>query len=356
MRISSKIIDNKNSKDFAQVKEIYLASFPGNEQLPLEQLLCDKNYKLMAYYDDKKLVGFIVRSTNDQFAFVLYLAVDERYRNAGYGSAILQSFMQTHSDKCVVLNVEHVGVGYTDNYFRIKRQNFYLRNGMQKSNLIFDWKGDCVLHTLYKGNFDANAYIKYLQSVVDECCNFRKADNIDLFTYHDVTAQDFDYLYDLMKQDFAYGERRGKTAQRACLRNPNCHQVFVHYGNKIIGYICYWEFERFIFLEYFAVLKQYRRQHYGTKILLSFLRSKSKDIVLEVEKPTDETTIKRINFYKFIGFDIADIEYVQPSYHKNSAHGPSMNIMFFAPKRSEQKLRLYIRQIHEVAYQVKPLI
>ena len=60
---------------------------------------------------------------------ILYLAVNDKIRSKGYGSAILQCIKQRFSNKAIALNIEPLDPK-SDNYAqRIKRFEFYLKNG-----------------------------------------------------------------------------------------------------------------------------------------------------------------------------------------------------------------------------------
>lgn len=67
--------------------------------------------------------------SNEEFVFILYLAVNDKIRSKGYGSAILQCIKQRFSNKAIALNIEPLD-SKSDNYAqRIKRFEFYLKNG-----------------------------------------------------------------------------------------------------------------------------------------------------------------------------------------------------------------------------------
>ena len=65
----------------------------------------------------------------EELVFILYLAVNDKIRSKGYGSAILQCIKQRFSNKAIALNIEPLDPK-SDNYAqRIKRFEFYLKNG-----------------------------------------------------------------------------------------------------------------------------------------------------------------------------------------------------------------------------------
>lgn len=81
-----------------------------------------------------------------------------------------------------------------------------------------------------------------------------------------------------------------------------------------LGFITTWNFGEFIYIEHFALSPVFRSQGNGTKALTIFIRSQSLPILLEVEPPVDETSQRRIRFYKRCGFTLYDYPYIQPPY------------------------------------------
>ena len=57
-----------------------------------------------------------------------------------------------------------------------------------------------------------------------------------------------------------------------------------------------------------------------------FIENVNQQIILEVEKPTDEMSCRRIAFYKRLGFVENYQQYLQPSYHNDGNFVP-LNIM-----------------------------
>ncbi len=93
----------------------------------------------------------------------------------------------------------------------------------------------------------------------------------------------------------------------------NCMAVLMN--NSMIGFVNYWEFDEFIYLEHLAVEPPMRGHKLGEK-LVKLLQSKSdKPIILEAERAGDsEYGERRLDFYKRLGFEILPVAYSQPPY------------------------------------------
>lgn len=113
-----------------------------------------------------------------------------------------------------------------------------------------------------------------------------------------IKEDEFDDFYKLLEQDFCFNERKSKSNELLCFKNQKFCPNFIILDDKIINYFCYWNFDDFIFGEHFAILKPLRDKGLGTAFLKFFVENIDKTIIIEVERPFDEDSKRRINFYK----------------------------------------------------------
>lgn len=128
---------NKNLKEYNKIKKLMLTSFPKNERYPmwlLELLSKRKCIDFSAFYDEEKFCGLTYSISSDKMTFLLYLAVNAEVRSKGYGSEILSCLKKSVPENIVVFNVEKPNTNADNNEQRIKRVNFYLKNGFQTTN------------------------------------------------------------------------------------------------------------------------------------------------------------------------------------------------------------------------------
>lgn len=123
---------SKKLKEYKGIKSLMCRAFPKNEQIPmwlLHILAIRKSVEFSAYYDEDLFCGISYTVSNEELVFILYLAVNDKIHSKGYGSAILQCIKQRFSNKAIALNIEPLDPK-SDNYAqRIKRFEFYLKNG-----------------------------------------------------------------------------------------------------------------------------------------------------------------------------------------------------------------------------------
>lgn len=123
---------SKKLKEYKEIKSLICRAFPKNEQIPmwlLHILAIRKSVEFTAYYNGDLFCGISYAVNNGNLVFVLYLAVNDKIRSKGYGSAIIQYIKQKFSNKVIALNIEPLDTK-SDNYAqRVKRFEFYVKNG-----------------------------------------------------------------------------------------------------------------------------------------------------------------------------------------------------------------------------------
>lgn len=166
-----------------------------------------------------------------------------------------------------------------------------------------------------------------------------------------ITKQDLDEFYEIYKTDFCYGERRSKGKLKDTLDEEKFSSNYICYDGAKVGYINFWDFDEFVYIEHIAIFSSMRGTGYGSKSLSEFIDLIKRNIILEVEPPEDEISIKRIHFYEKIGFVLNDYDYVQPSYH-GKGKGLPMKLMTFGKAYDNKTLKKYVNTIYKNVYKV----
>ena len=104
----------------------------------------------------------------------------------------------------------------------------------------------------------------------------------------------YGFVEELMHTAFPAQERRDTPQQREYSdSNPLfCNNVIVEDG-KPVGMISYWDMGDFYYIEHFAIDPSLRNGGYGKRVLESIQTKLQGPIVLEVEEPTEEMSIRR---------------------------------------------------------------
>lgn len=167
-----------------------------------------------------------------------------------------------------------------------------------------------------------------------------------------IHIKEFDKYYDMLEKHFCHEERKTREKENMAFLNEKFSPNFIFENEQVIGYVCYWNFESFVFIEHLAFSEQFRGKGYGTMFCEEFLRNSKKPVILEAEIPTDETTIRRIHFYENVGFVVNDYEYFQPSYHCGNDKLP-MVVMSNKTKLNQETLNNFISTLKKEVYELE---
>lgn len=119
----------------------------------------------------------------------------------------------------------------------------------------------------------------------------------------------------LYENSFPLDERRDEKEQKRVNGNKNYHYDIVLNGEEFLGIALYWETPTLLFLEHLAIVPEKRNLGIGAKIL-DLLKGKNKTVLLEIEPPKDEISIRRLGFYERNGFKLNPYYHIQAKLKK----------------------------------------
>lgn len=144
-------------------------------------------------------------------------------------------------------------------------------------------------------------------------------------THIDTTHPNYVFVEKLLHSAFPQKERRDANLQR---ENTDHNQKFKCFcitdqtNNDAIGFITVWFLNGFIYIEHLATSPDKRNKGYGLQIIKKLKELFPGIIILEVERPENEISIRRIDFYKRCGFKLCNFNYMQPPYRKGDDELP----------------------------------
>lgn len=156
-----KIISQKVKLGNADVKKIYFDSFPKNERMPFPMMVAMSklwNTEFLGFYDGDTLCGFAYFAHNSKIVFIMFLAVDKTFRSKGYGSAILQDIQNKYPDKKIIISIEPCDKDAPDIEIRLKRKDFYMRNGYRETGYMIKLNGVVQEIIISNGEFDKKQF------------------------------------------------------------------------------------------------------------------------------------------------------------------------------------------------------
>ena len=117
--------------DKEAARQLYLESFPEHERVPLEKLeahLLRGDAEWFGIYDHG-FRGTVYLLFDRDVVFILYLAVDPSFRDMRYGSSAIEAVLNRHPGRKTYLNIEPPDDECRNRGQRIRRLEFYVRNG-----------------------------------------------------------------------------------------------------------------------------------------------------------------------------------------------------------------------------------
>lgn len=129
-----------------------------------------------------------------------------------------------------------------------------------------------------------------------------------------------DSLYPLFKalyaDSFPVFEQRTEVQQIAAFEKQHYHLELYYEEDLFLGFIAWWSYGTYIYIEHYAIHVSLRGQGYGSRILQSFIASHPAIILLEIDPIVDEKSAARLRFYQKCGFYENDYPHTHPPYRE----------------------------------------
>ncbi len=159
---------SRNLDEYIKIKELIQTAFPENERLPMWLLLLTSKRKcvdFLAFYDDDRFCGVTYTVKTEKMVFILYLAVSNEIRSNGYGSKILDFLKVRYGEKDLVLNIEPVDENAENYHQRVRRLEFYKKNGFADTGKFFRNKSEIYSILSNSENFSMERYIDVIKKM-----------------------------------------------------------------------------------------------------------------------------------------------------------------------------------------------
>ena len=134
-------------------------------------------------------------------------------------------------------------------------------------------------------------------------------------------------------------EKRSEEDQLAAMEDPNFYATVVKDEDKVVGILFYWLFDNTAYIEHLAIAERLRGQNYGTKILDTFCPTQEK-VLLEIDPPVDDVSIKRLGFYEGRKFRMQPFKHIHPPF-KKACGDYELKVMSYNREMSEEEFKAY---------------
>lgn len=134
------------------------------------------------------------------------------------------------------------------------------------------------------------------------------------------------------------------------MKGGKFHAYAAKDGDLFLGFLSYWTFEGYVYVEHFAVRPEHRGRNIGRKMLHHLFEEVSENVLLEVEKPETADAQRRIHFYETQGFRLRrELEYVQPPYTTGGKPVPMLLMTHGEVKlRDHADMEEMLREVYNV--------
>lgn len=162
----------------------------------------------------------------------------------------------------------------------------------------------------------------------------------------------FRHVFAILEYSFPETERRGFSEHFAELKKSSFRSAVISENGEVHGFINFRVLSRLIFIEHFAVAREFRGKGLGSSALRELLANAEKlPIILEVEPAeTSETARRRIEFYKRLGFYENNGEYYQPPFGKDGKALPLI-LLSYPERLSGEEFSICAEVIYREAYE-----
>lgn len=126
------------------VEALAREAFPPEEYLATEALIDmarAEDFDFSALFAGEQFVGFTVIKLYEELYYLLFLAIDPSLRSRGYGSAALETVKARYPDRIGTVDFEMPDDLAPNREQRLRRRDFYLRNGFFKTGLFLRYFG-----------------------------------------------------------------------------------------------------------------------------------------------------------------------------------------------------------------------
>ena len=122
-----------SSKRLEEVKALYMKAFPPEERKPfsiIEDKVREGSMEILCMEEDGRFLGLAIMILHGDIALIDYLAVSPESRGGGVGTRTLALLKARYPERTLLLEIEDPDEPCDNAAERLRRRDFYARNGM----------------------------------------------------------------------------------------------------------------------------------------------------------------------------------------------------------------------------------
>ncbi len=145
---------------------------------------------------------------------------------------------------------------------------------------------------------------------------------------------------DLYRTSFPVFEQRSAKQQAEAFQNERYKLLAFTEDDTLLGFISYWVFDTYRYVEHFAVHTDLRGKGYGSCLLRTFIQSTDKIVLLEIDPIRDSISEARLRFYRRCGFHENPYPHKHPAY-RNEYQPHPLIVLTTERKLSKDEYRIF---------------
>lgn len=165
-----------------------------------------------------------------------------------------------------------------------------------------------------------------------------------------LTAKDhplFKAFRDIYDISFPINEQRTVAQQEDAFSDRRYHlDCYTDLeDNRLQGFIAYWRFESYTYVEHFAIHPNERGKGLGGLILRKLIEQENGRVLLEIDPVTDDISTARLRFYQTYGFVENVFPHIHPAY-RTEYPDHSLVVLSTAGKISRNEYELFVSDLN----------
>ena len=119
---------------------------------------------------------------------------------------------------------------------------------------------------------------------------------------------------ELYRNAFPPKEIRSEDDHLRAMDDPRYEADGIWLKGRFAGLLYFWKVNEWYYIEHLAVNPELRGCHIGSEALAAFCNGRQ--VILEIDPPEDEISIRRLHFYQRLGFVMNPQTYLHPSFRR----------------------------------------
>ncbi len=180
--------------------------------------------------------------------------------------------------------------------------------------------------------------ISEIWSILPKTEKFMETTKLQFIPFHSLQDKGWSEAWRLYVESFPQNERWKEARYADAMANdPLFTADGIWLGEELVGLVFHWDIGRFLYIEHLAIKPECRNQKLGSRVVEAMIERSGGHLLLEIEMPEDELTIRRQHFYMRKGLKPnPDYEYIHPSYSEPFEHYPLMLMSYPDPLTPEE--------------------